>query len=248
VVTGAATGIGFAVAEAFVAEGARVLLADIDGGASQAAADALGGDDTAIGVACDVRHTESVERMIATAVDRWGGVDVLVNNAGVGRSKLLQDTTDEEIDAILDVNVKGVVLCTRAVLPLMYAHGAGAVVSVGSQAGKRGAPEVSVYSASKMAVVGFTRALAVEAAPTVRINAICPGLVSTDMMARNIDDTAEKLGIEREQAEAQWLAPVPLGRMQTPQKVAGAVLFLASDAASEMTGEALNFSGGMVMH
>jgi NAD(P)-dependent dehydrogenase (short-subunit alcohol dehydrogenase family) len=129
----------------------------------------------------------------------------------------------------------------------MQRQGSGNIVNISSQAARRGYPEISHYSASKAGVLGFTISLAVELAPTIRVNAVSPGMVETAMMRNNIDQTAAQKGISWDEAYAEWTSPIPMRRMQQPDHIAHAVLFLASDEASEITGEALNVSGGLVM-
>jgi NAD(P)-dependent dehydrogenase (short-subunit alcohol dehydrogenase family) len=130
----------------------------------------------------------------------------------------------------------------------MLERGEGVVINISSQAGKRGFPDISHYSASKAGVLGFTRSLAAEVAPKVRVNAICPGMVLTGMMQNNIRQTSERKEISLDEAKAEWSSGIPMGRMQQPVDIANAALFLASDAAREITGEALNVSGGQTTH
>jgi NAD(P)-dependent dehydrogenase (short-subunit alcohol dehydrogenase family) len=147
----------------------------------------------------------------------------------------------------MDVNAKGVFLCCRAVLPRMLERAAGTILNIASQAGKRGYPKLSHYCASKWAVIGFTQTLALEVAPAVRVNAICPGIVATEMMDREYAWEEEQSGVPRAKLEADWLASIPMGRFQTPEHVAAMAAFLASEDASEITGEAVNVTGGGTM-
>jgi NAD(P)-dependent dehydrogenase (short-subunit alcohol dehydrogenase family) len=180
--------------------------------------------------------------------ERLGGIDILVNNAGVGGGRPLVELSDEELDLNLQVNLRAPILLTRELLRGMLERGSGVVINISSQAGKHGFPNIAHYSASKAGVLGFTIALATEVAPAVRVNAVCPGMVLTAMMQNNIRQTSEQKSISYDDASAEWGSGIPMGRMQQPTDVAEAVLFLASDAAAEITGEALNVSGGQTTH
>jgi NAD(P)-dependent dehydrogenase (short-subunit alcohol dehydrogenase family) len=249
VVTGGAGGIGLAIAEAFVRSGAQVAIFDraaeeLDG-AVRSLSDA--GSGSASGIECDLADAKAIVRCVDDTASRLGGIDVLVNNAGVGRSVPLVESSDEYIDSVLNVNLRAVLLMSREVVRVMQRQGSGNIVNISSQAARRGYPEISHYSASKAGVLGFTISLAVELAPTIRVNAVSPGMVETAMMRNNIDQTAAQKGISWDEAYAEWTSPIPMRRMQQPDHIAHAVLFLASDEASEITGEALNVSGGLVM-
>ena len=246
-VTGAAQGIGRAISTAFVNEGARVYLTDLNGDGVAATASELGDEDVARGVQLDVTDSKAVRETVERAISDLGGIDILINNAGTITMKPTVELTEEEWDLNMDVNAKGVFLCTRAVLPHMLERGDGAIVSTASQAGKRGYKLFSHYCASKAAVINFTRAVAVEVAPHVRVNCVCPGIVNTDMMEREYAWENAMTGEPKESIKQRWMAGVPMGRFQEPEDVAGLTLFLASDAASEMTGQAVNITGGMVM-
>jgi NAD(P)-dependent dehydrogenase (short-subunit alcohol dehydrogenase family) len=246
-VTGAAQGIGRAIAAAFLAEGARVCLTDLNGEGVTATARELAGDGRATPMQLDVTDRSAVQECVDRAVDELGGIDILINNAGVITMKPTVDLTEEEWDLNMDVNAKGVFLCTQVVLRHMLERGDGCVVSTASQAGKRGYKLFSHYCASKAAVINFTRAVAVEVAPHVRLNCVCPGIVNTDMMEREYAWETAMTGEPKEAIKERWMAGIPMGRFQEPEDVAGVVLFLASDDASEMTGQAINVTGGMVM-
>jgi len=246
-VTGAAQGIGRAISKAFVDEGARVCLTDLNGDGVAATAAELGDGDNTVSMQLDVTRRDAVRETVERAIGELGGIDILINNAGTITMKPTVELTEEEWDLNMDVNAKGVFLCTQAVLPHMLERGDGVVVSTASQAGKRGYKLFSHYCASKAAVINFTRAVAVEVAPTVRLNCVCPGIVNTDMMEREYAWETEMTGEPKEAIKERWMAGIPMGRFQEPEHVAGVVLFLASDAASEMTGQAINVTGGMVM-
>ena len=243
VVTGGAQGMGRAIGAAFVKEGAQVLLADLNADGVAATAKELG----TLQARCDVTNSDDVSSLISTSVDQLGSVDVLVNNAGTITMKNVVDMEEREWDMVMDVNAKGVFLCTKAVLPHMLERGSGAIVNIASQAGKRGYKLFAHYCASKAAVIVFSKGVALEVAPHVRVNCVCPGVVNTDMMEREYAWETAMTGEPKESIKKRWLAGIPMGRFQEPEHVAKVALFLASDDASEMTGQAINVTGGMVM-
>jgi NAD(P)-dependent dehydrogenase (short-subunit alcohol dehydrogenase family) len=221
VVTGGTKGIGKAVAERFAAAGERV--------------EAVGRDEL------DVTD----EGQVTAFFDRLGGVDVLVNNAGVASGSPLARTTLDDWRAHLDVNATGAFLCTRAVAGGMIERGDGRIITVASVAGLTGAPYTAAYAASKHAAVGLMRATAAEVAGTgVTANAVCPAYVDTDMTRRTIANIVEKTGRTAEDAEAALEAMTPLGRLLEPDEVAAAVVFLASPEAAAINGQALVLDGG----
>jgi NAD(P)-dependent dehydrogenase (short-subunit alcohol dehydrogenase family) len=233
VVTGGAKGIGRATVERFAAAGERVV--------------ALGRDAAALATLsvptfeCDVTD----EAAVADAFGQIGVVDVLVNNAGMGESAPLAATTLDSWQRHLAVNATGAFLCMRAVVPGMRERGDGVIVTVASTAGRVGVPYTSAYTASKHAVVGLTRAVASELAGTgVRVNAVCPTFVRTEMTDRSIATIVAKTGRTASQAEAALAASSPLGRLLEPEEVADAIVFLASPAAVAITGQALVIDGG----
>ncbi len=248
IVTGGAQGMGRAIASAFVDEGASVVLADLNGEKAAATASEIdGGRGVVSAVDCNVTSAADVERMVATTLERHGKVDHLINNAGVITMRPLIELSEEDWDSNLDVNAKGTFLCMRAVLPHMLERKSGAIVNVASQAGKRGYRLFTHYCASKAAVILLSKGAALEVAPHVRINCVCPGVVNTDMMEREYAWEEAMTGESRASIQARWLSGIPMGRFQEPEHVARLVLFLASDDASEMTGQAVNITGGMVM-
>jgi meso-butanediol dehydrogenase / (S,S)-butanediol dehydrogenase / diacetyl reductase len=244
VVTGGARGMGRAIAQSFADEGARVLICDINGDGAQAAATAIG--QSARGMTADVSEYSDVKAFCAEAISAFERVDVFVNNAGIITMDKAVDLPEEDWDRVMDVNAKAVFLCTREILPHMLAAGGGAIVNIASQAGKRGYGLISHYCASKAAVMGFSRAVALEVAPTVRVNCVCPGVVSTPMVDQEFVWQSEITGESPDEIAKNWVAAIPMGRFQQPHNIAGVVLFLASDAASEMTGQCINVTGGMV--
>lgn len=237
-VTGAARGLGREIAAAFAREGAAVVAADLTADGDPAAG--------VVPVACDVTDADQVAAAMALATERFGPVDVLVNNAGVSTVSPVAQLAERDFDRVVEVNLKGAFLCSRAFAAQAGARGS--IVTVASQAGKRGVANIAPYCAAKAAQIGFTRALAIELAPAVRVNAVCPGIVETELVTEQVRSQADARGATADEVRAGWLAEVPLGRFQPASAVAAAVLFLASDEAGEITGEALNVSGGMVMH
>lgn len=246
-VTGGATGVGRAIAAAFLEEGAAVVIADVDRDRAAATADQLGSLGDVVAVGCDVAKAAEVAAAVAFAEQRLGGVDVLVNNAGVSQLVEAVAISEDDWDRVMAVNAKGVFLMMRAVLPGMLERGRGNVVNISSQAGKRGIELNAHYCASKAAVILFSRAVALELAPRVRVNCICPGIVATEMIEREYVWEEQVRGTPREENKRRWLEAIPMGRLQEPEHIARATLFIASDDASEITGQALNVDGGIVM-
>lgn len=249
-VTGGASGIGYGAAELFARAGARVAILDRPGAAIDESARSL--SEHAVHpvavIPADLGTLEGVSRAAELAGQEFEALDLLVNNAGVGKAVKLEHTDDEHLDLVLDVNLRAVIALTRDLLPLLRrSDGPASVVNLASQAAKVGNADITVYSASKAGVIGFTRSLAAElAGEGIRVNSVCPGTVLTPMMENNIRQTSEERGIGYEEAYAVWAAPIPLSRMQRPGDIADAIAFLASELASEITGESLNVSGGLV--
>ena len=255
IVTGGGRGIGLAIARRFAAAGARVAICGRNGQELAEAASsitALGGSATAH--PCDLRDPIAIKRMVAALAEQWGTIHVLVNNAGIsGQTPMLPaaGTDDETIDQlwrdILATNLDGVYYVTRAVLPHVPNED-GRIINISSVLGRFGVPGYAAYCTTKHGVIGFTRALALElASRRITVNAVCPGWVSTEMAWKGMRDTAAKLGITFEEFRAQAMAGVPLGRMIEPEEVAELVLYLASPAASGMTGQTVNLCGGQTM-
>ncbi|MBY0361455.1 MAG: SDR family oxidoreductase [Phreatobacter sp.] len=243
-VTGAASGIGRAIATALAAQDMIVGIADIDVEAARATATAIGG--MAFALAIDVTQRARVEEAFASFVTTAGGCDLLVGNAGVSTMRRAVDLTDDDWDFNFAVNTKGVFLTNQIAARHFLAQGAGCIVNTASLAAKVGAPLLAHYSASKFAVLGWTQALARELAPAgIRVNAVCPGFVRTGMQSREVLWEAELRGMTPQAVLADYVAQTPLGRLEEPEDVAGVVVFLASDQARFMTGQGVNVTGGV---
>jgi NAD(P)-dependent dehydrogenase (short-subunit alcohol dehydrogenase family) len=241
IVTGAGGGIGREIARRLTREGMVVAVLDRDSAAAEAAAAEIGG----LALAADVTSPEEVSLAVDTVLARLQRIDVLVNNAGIAWMGPAMDMPIEALQAMLRVNVEGVFIVSRAVLPHMMASRSGSIVNLASWAGKTGNANFAGYSASKFAVIGLTQALAREMAPHgIRVNAICPGIVVDTAMRSAIEVQQRHYGLpdtsEREKS-------IPIGRVSVPDDVAQIAAFLASDEASYLTGESINLSGGLLM-
>ena len=238
-VTGGTRGIGRAAVEAFLAAGARVAINGRTARSADGAVGALGRGDRLIPAPGDIGTLAGCEAAVAAAATGLGGLDILVNSAGVGEGGRMEDCDEALWNESLDVNLKGTFFCCRAALPDLRAA-KGNIVNVASDAGLMGVPRLVVYCASKGGVVNMTRAMALELAPDVRVNCVCPGYVDTDMVRRDMiekdDDPA---------ALEQWLVDyAPMKRIATPGEIAQAILYLASPEARFATGTALQIDGG----
>ena len=238
-VTGASRGIGRAIALCLAAEGARVAI-NYAGNVKaaeevKAAIEAAGG--TAILCQADIADSAAVEAMVANVVKEFGTIDILVNNAGITRDTLLMRMKDEDFAKVLDTNLKGVFYCTKAVSKLMMKKRSGRIINMASVVGLVGNAGQTNYAAAKAGVIGFSKSAAKELASRgITVNVVAPGFIGTDMTAGLPESVKEKM-----------LTDIPLGRMGEPEDVASAVLFLASDQASYITGQVVNVDGGMVM-
>jgi NAD(P)-dependent dehydrogenase (short-subunit alcohol dehydrogenase family) len=240
-VTGAGGGIGREIARRLTRDGMAVAVLDRDGLAAQAVAAEIGG----LAVAADVTSEEEVGGAVDTILAAFNQIDVLVNNAGIAWMGPALDMPLEAFQAMLRVNVEGVFIMSRTVLPHMIARRKGSVVNLASWAGKTGPAFFAGYSATKFAVIGLTQALAREMAPHgIRVNAICPGIVVDTAMRTAIEAQQRLYGLP-ETAERE--KSIPIGRVSVPDDVARIAAFLASDEASYMTGESINLSGGLLM-
>ncbi len=237
IITGASRGIGRAIALALAAEGAKVVVnyASSSGAAEDVVAAITEAGGEAIALQADVSKLEQVEAVFNQTLEKFGRVDVLVNNAGITRDTLLLRMKPEDWQAVIDLNLTGVFLCTRAVSKVMLKQRSGRIINIASVAGQMGNPGQANYSAAKAGVIGFTKTVAKELASRgITVNAIAPGFISTDMTS---DLKSEEI-----------LKYIPLGRYGEPEEVAGMARFLASDpAAAYITGQVFNVDGGMVM-
>ncbi len=238
-VTGAATGIGRAIAIALAGAGARIAVNHFGraGEARQVVKEMAAAGASAIEVEADITKSARVEKMMAKVGDALGPVDILVNNAGVILEKPFLETTDEDWDFVVDTDLKGVFLCSRAVLPRMIERGTGVIINIASELGFLGRELYGPYCAAKAGVIGLTRAMAREFAPAIRVNAIAPGPVNTPMLS--IDHMSADI-LEREKA-------IPARRVGEPSEIASTALFLASDLASFYYGQVLGPNGGAWM-
>lgn len=237
VITGGAQGIGFAIAREFVDAGARVVIGDLDLDAATAAAEKLGGRDIARAVRSNVVEADDWDTLLAEAVDGFGSLDVVVNNAGITRDATMRTMTEEDFDLVIDVHLKGTWNGTRKASAIMREAKRGAIVNISSLSGKVGMVGQTNYSAAKAGIVGLTKAAAKEMAHHgVRINAIQPGLIRSAM--------TEAMP---QKAWDQKMSEIPMGRPGEVDEIASVALFLASDMSSYMTGTVLEVTGGRFM-
>ena len=242
IVSGGASGIGLAVARMAVARGARVALLDRDTVALAEAVRLLG--DAALALECDVSDASAVRTAVDRAAQWLGGVDALVNSAGIDALKSLETTSDEEWARVLAVNLTGPMLVCRAALPHLRAAGGGSIVNIASGAGLRPLPNRTAYCASKAAVIMFGKSLAIEtAADGIRVNAVCPGAIDTPLFRTSYENADDP-----ERALAEIRERYALGRIAAPEEVAEAVLYLSGPGASYITGTALAVDGGRTFH
>ena len=238
IITGGASGIGEATVRRFVAEGCRVLIADRNLMAAEALASELG--PNAIATECDVRKEASAVAIAERAMQCWGQIDVLVNNAGSELNRSYNETTSDEWDMVLETDLKGPWLLCKHVVPHMVKRGSGSVVNVSSLNGLVGFPLSTAYGSAKGGLVVFTRDMAIELAKSgVRFNCVCPGVIETPMMER-----WTKLMPNQQEAQAMLRGVMPIGRMGRPDEIASAILFFASDDSTLCQGAVLSVDGG----
>jgi NAD(P)-dependent dehydrogenase (short-subunit alcohol dehydrogenase family) len=246
IVTGAAAGIGAAIARAFCGEGARVVVADRDSEAAEATAKEIG--RAAIAMRLDVTKEDQVCAVVADTLARFDRIDILVNNAGIMRKAYVKDMAEELWDAVVDVNLKATFLCSKAVLPAMIEARRGRIINIASIAAKVGEPTASAYSAAKFGVIGFTRSLALEVAQyDILVNAICPGPIPTALGQQGWREGAQIEGVDLDRIMARVGSRSPLRRLGSVEQVAKMALFIASDDCDFTTGSAFNVDGGIVM-
>lgn len=241
VITGAASkrGLGLATARLFAQHGATVAILDLDQAAAAAAAAELGPDH--VGLACNVTDQASVKTAFKALIAQWGRIDVLVNNAGITQPLKIMEIGPQNYDDVLDVNLRGTLYCSQAVIPHMRGNQSGAIVNLSSVSAQRGGGIFGGphYSAAKAGILGLTKAMARELAPdNIRVNAICPGFIATDITAGKLTD----------EMRVTINAGIPMGRPGTADEVAGCALFLASELASYVTGSEVDVNGGSLIH
>lgn len=250
IVTGAGRGIGRATALELAQMGADIVVAELEGSSAERTADAV----KALGcrasvVRTDVTSLVDLTTMAARTRAEFGRIDILVNNAGIYRAAAPLDITEEHWDAVMNVNAKAVFFASQAVLPTMIAQKRGTIISLASMAGKVGSRSNLPYNASKAAVISITKSLALaHAADGIRVNCVCPGFVETDMWMAVAREQGALMGLSSEEFTRRRAAQVPLGRMERPEDVAHVIGFLASERAAYMTGQAINVTGGLIMH
>ena len=251
IVTGAGGVIGRAISTRLAEEGARVVGVDINLETVEETVELIGKDGGAgVALKVDVTKKSEIRAMARTVLETYGQIDILVNNAGMDHKEPIVEYDEGWWDRVFALNVKGLFLCTQAVLPTMMERRYGRIVNIASMAGKTGEPFTSAYCASKSAVIGFTQVLGIEGGPyNITGNAVCPGPVEGDLIWQSASQAAEHKGVTAQQfMDEYFIGPTPMGRLAKPRDVADAVLFLSSDEAGFITGTTLNVSGGREMH
>jgi len=247
IITGAAEGIGKAIAVEFVKEGSKVAVADINYDIAQATANELG--DSACAIQVDVTDSTQVAQMVTDTIEHFGKIDILVNNAGVVRKGWVKDLPEEVWDEVITTNLKGTFLCSKAVLPEMIKNEYGRIIIISSIAGKQGESAGSAYCSSKFGQIGFTQALALEVAQhNITVNAICPGPIPTRLGEYGIREDAKLRGQDPDEFRDWFISRTPFGVQGTPEQVAKMSVFVASDDCDFTTGSAFNCNGGIIMH
>jgi NAD(P)-dependent dehydrogenase (short-subunit alcohol dehydrogenase family) len=251
VITGAAKGIGKAIAHEFAAEGAKVVLTDIDKDTVEKAADEIGktgsGEVRASGM--DVTSSVSIENVVGRVIEEFGRIDILVNNAGANAKNWVKDMEEKTWDWIMAVNLKGTFLCSKAVLPGMIEKQYGRILNIASIAAKQGEAAGSAYCSSKFGMIGFTQSLALEVAEfNILVNALCPGPISTELGELGIKQDADLRGLDMNEFRQWFISRTPFKRQGTPEQVAKMAVFVASDDCDFTTGSAFNVNGGIIMH
>jgi 2-hydroxycyclohexanecarboxyl-CoA dehydrogenase len=238
IVTGAGRGIGCGIVEKLAAEGARVVVSDVDEESARETAESVGGG--AVGLWADVTSKEAVEAMVREVVDRFGRIDALVNNAGWDKVGPFLESEESDWERVIAINLYGTLHCCKAVLPVMVEQEYGKVVNIGSDAGRVGSSGEAVYSAAKGGIIAFTKTLAREMARyKINVNCICPGPADTPLFAA--------IGEDNPKLKEALQKAIPFRRLAQPQDLANAVAFLASDEAEYITGQTLSVSGGLTM-
>lgn len=251
IVTGGGSGIGRGICEYMAELGGKIVVADINMDAAQEVVNKIKGDGgEAMALQVDVTKKDDVQAMAAEALKAYRKIDILVNNAGTDKKGSITELEESTWDMLMTLNLKGVFLCTQAVMPSMIERRYGRIVNISSMAGKTGEPFTSPYCATKFGVIGFTQSIALEVGKyNITINAVCPGPVDTELIRKSVAQSAAIKGMTPENfLQEFFIDPTPLGRIAKPLDVARAVSFLASDEAEFITGSTLNVSGGREMH
>ena len=248
-VTGGSRGIGKAIAGALARQGAKVVICARDGEAAREAADEISpGGGRVLAFRADVAEKADARTLVRGIVARWGQIHILVNNAGINARIPIDSEDDTGWVQILTVNVVGAYYITREVLRHMPNSDGGRIINISSVLGRFGVPAYTAYCTAKHGIIGFTRALALEVVDRgITVNAICPGWVETDMAALGMRETAEAMGMNPEEFRKQALAAVPIQRILGPEEIADLAVYLSSEAAAGMTGQAINLCGGQIM-
>jgi len=252
IVTGAASGIGKAISQLFASKGIKVVLTDYNERGLKGTANEMQKKyrENILFFKMDVRKYNEIEKVVNATLAKFSKIDILVNDAGVISLKQVVDMPEEEWDRVVNINLKGVFLCSKAVAKILIKqNNGGKIVNIASLNGKEGEALTAHYCASKHGVIGFTRSLALELAPhKINVNAVCPGYVNTPMQESLIEPEAKLKGTTPDEIRKYYAAKIPLGRLEEPEDVAKVVLFLVSSDTDYMTGQSINISGGAIMH
>jgi len=246
IVTGGGSGIGKSISMALAKEGAKVVVADVDEkSAKNTATEIRDLQGEALAVRADVTSEEDVKMMLKESIDKYSGIDVIVNNAGIAHMGRFLDFTEADFNRTMNVNVKGMFLCSKYAAAEMLKHGGGKIVNIASVAGKSGFPYKTLYCASKWAVIGLTKSMAAELAQfKINVNAVCPGIIETDLLSRLLRKEAELKHTTPDKLQQEFKKLIPLGRLGRPDDIAKMVIFLCSEDADFITGQAYNVDGG----
>ena len=250
-VTGAARGIGKAIALRFAQEGARIVLNDINKESLEEAAREIEkvSKEGVIYRKADISNSKEVKELTQYVTEKLGVIDILVNNAAISKIVPFLGTSEKLWDRTMEVNLKGAFLCCQAVIPGMIKKKSGKIINMSSQSGKRGSKWHAAYCVSKFGIIGLTQSLALEFAPyRINVNAVCPGVVFTPLWEEHAVDHAKRKKIDKKQVKEDLVKNIPLDRLGTPEDVVNLVLFLASSRSNYMTGQAINLSGGSVLY
>jgi len=249
IITGSASGIGRACAERFAQEGANIVCLDFDAVRNEETAELCRKFDVeALALKCDVTQPEDLQQAVGTTLETWGRIDVLVASAGIYTGSPLADVPLDQWQRLIDINLTGTFLSNQAVVPTLMEQGSGSIINISSMAGKTSWPASAEYSASKSGVIGLTRSVAMELAPSgATCNAVCPGNTLTDMVRNVAGVVGEQDGLTGEEWLAKRASECPMNRMAEPWEIAGVVAFLASQDSRYLTGQAIEVDGGMIM-